>query len=98
MIRGVARDFLMMKPTPRKEKIKIYLTQSFCFSYGSDLTAGMRGLVCAFVECKQQSQGFSRRGRYDVEAQASWHLPGYSPGENQDQDRGMRRLTSVFTV
>ena len=44
---------------------------------GADQTAGM--LVCAFVVRKQQSQGFSRRGPYDIEAQASWPLSGYAP-------------------
>ena len=39
----------------------------------------MRMLVCAFVVCEQQSRGFSHRGPYGVEAQASWPSPG-SPG------------------
>ena len=42
----------------------------------ADQTARMRRLVCAFIVRKQQSQGFSRRGPYGVEAQASWPPPG----------------------
>ena len=43
----------------------------------------MRMLVCAFVVRKQQSQGLSLRGQYDVEAQTSWPLPGYAPAMQQ---------------
>ena len=39
----------------------------------------MRRLVCAFDVRKQQSQGFSRRGPCDVEAQVSGPTPGYAP-------------------
>ena len=53
---------------------------------GADQIAWMRSLVCVFVVCKwvfvvpkQQSQGFSRGGPYDVEAKASWPPPGYVP-------------------
>ena len=46
---------------------------------GVDQTARMRRLVCAFVVHKQQFQGFSRRGPYDDEAQASWPPPAYAP-------------------
>ena len=42
---------------------------------GADQTAQMRRLVCAFVVSKQQSQLFSRRGPYNVEAHASWLRP-----------------------
>ena len=35
-------------------------------------------LVCAFVVREQQSQGFKRRGPYDVEAQASLPPSGYA--------------------
>ena len=52
---------------------------------GAEQTARMHRLVCAFVVCKQQSQDFSRRGPYDVEAHASWPPPGYMPGV-QEQD------------
>ena len=38
---------------------------------GADKTARRRRLVCTFVVRKQQSQGFSRRGTYDIEAPAS---------------------------
>ena len=34
----------------------------------------MRRLVCRFVVCKQQSQGYRCRGQYDVEAETSWPL------------------------
>ena len=44
---------------------------------GADQTSGM--LVCAFAVRKQQSQSFSRRGPYDIEAQASWPPSGYAP-------------------
>ena len=47
---------------------------------GADQTARMHRLVGAFVVCKQQSKCFSRRGIYDVEAQASWPLSGSVPG------------------
>ena len=47
---------------------------------GADQTARMHRLVCAFVVCKQQSQGVSHGGPYDVEAHASWPPPGYAPG------------------
>ena len=43
-------------------------------------TFQMHMLDCAFVVGKQQSQGFSRRGPYDVESQASWPPSGYTPG------------------
>ena len=38
----------------------------------------MRRLICAFVVRKQQSQGFTHWGLYNVEAQASWPPPGYA--------------------
>ena len=39
---------------------------------GADQTARMRRLVCAFIVRKEQSQGFSCPGPYDVEVPASW--------------------------
>ena len=39
----------------------------------------MHMLIWAIVVCKPQSQGFSHRGPYDIEAQASWPPPGYVP-------------------
>ena len=44
---------------------------------GVNQTTRMHRLVCAFVVSKQQSQGFSHQGPYDVEAQASWPPPAY---------------------
>ena len=56
-----------------------YFTFQIANNKGADQTDRMRSLVCAFVVCKQPSQGFSRRGPYDIEAQASWPPPGYAP-------------------
>ena len=49
-----------------------YFTFQIVNNKGTDQTACMRRLVCTFVLRKQQSQGFSCRGPYDVEAKASW--------------------------
>ena len=46
-----------------------YFTFQIANNKGSDQPARMRRLVCAFVVPKQQSQGFSHWGPYDVEAQ-----------------------------
>ena len=46
---------------------------------GADQTAQVRRLLCAFVVRKLQSQGFSRRGPYDIEAKASWPPSKYAP-------------------
>ena len=56
-----------------------YFTFQIANNKSADQTAQMGRLVCAFVVRKQQSQGFSHRGPYDVEAQASWPLSGYVP-------------------
>ena len=61
-------------------RIKSYFTFQIVNNKGADQTARMRRLVCAYVIRKQQSQDFSRRGSYDVEAQASCPPPGYAPG------------------
>ena len=50
-----------------------YFTFQIANNKGADQTARMRRLVCTFVVRK------SHRGPYDVEAQASWPLPGYEP-------------------
>ena len=57
----------------------MYFTFQVVNNKGADQTAWMRRLVCAFVVRKQQNQGFSRRGPYDVEPKASWPPPGYAP-------------------
>ena len=61
----------MLEPI-KKWRIKIYMTYftvHIVNNKRADQTARMRRLVCAFVVHKQQSQGFSRRGPYDAEAQ-----------------------------
>ena len=59
------------------ENLEIFTFQ-IANNKGADQTARMRRLVCAFVVQKQQSQGSSRRGLYDVEAQDFWPPPGYA--------------------
>ena len=76
--RAVANDFIMLKPT--KKKISDLVTFQIANNKGADQTSWMRRLVYAFVVHKQQSQDFSCRGQYVVEAQASWPPPGYAPG------------------
>ena len=56
-----------------------YFTFQIANNKGADLAARMRRLVCTLVVRKQQSQGVSHQGPYDVEAQASWPPPGYAP-------------------
>ena len=72
----------MLKPT-KNGKIRDICPSYFTFhivnNKGDDQTAWMCRMVCAFVIRKQQCWGFSRQGIYDVEAQASWPLPGYMP-------------------
>ena len=53
------------------ENLEIFTFQK-ANNKGADQTARMRRLVCAFVVCNRQSQGFSRLGPYDFEAQAFW--------------------------
>ena len=55
-----------------------------------DQTVRMDRLACAFVGAfvvcnKQQSQGLSHQGPFDIEAlsEASWPLPEYGPGPDQ---------------
>ena len=72
--RGEARGFIMLKPTLR-DIWPTYFTFQMANNKGADQTEWMRRLICAFVVHKQQSQGFSRRGPYDVEAQAFWPPP-----------------------
>ena len=60
-----------------------YFTFQKTNNKGTDYTARMRRLVCTFVVRKQQSQGFSPRGPYDVEAPASWPPPGYAPDSDE---------------
>ena len=61
-----------------------YFTFQIANNKGADQTARMHMLVCAFVVHKQQRQGFSHRGQYDVEANASWPPPGYAPDKLQN--------------
>ena len=56
-----------------------YFTFQISNNKGADQTARMRRLVRAFVVRKLQSQGFLRRGPYDVEAHASWPPSCYVP-------------------
>ena len=56
--RGVARGFIMLKPTKTFEELLLYFSDSK--NKGADQTASMSRLVCAFFVCKQQSKGFSR--------------------------------------
>ena len=73
----------MLKPTKNGElRYYMYHTFQIANNKGADQTARMRRLVCAFVVRQQKSQGFLRRGPYDVEALASWPPPGYAPGLN----------------
>ena len=74
--RAVARDFIMLKPT--KNENEEISTLHIANTKGADQSARMRRLVCALIVRKQQSQGFSRRGQYDVEARASCPPPGYA--------------------
>ena len=73
----------MLKPT-NKMRVKRYLTYIVTLLFqiannkGAVQTAQMDRLVCAFVVRQHQSHGFSRRGPYDVEAQASWPPPAYA--------------------
>ena len=64
----------MLKPTI-KLRIQVTLLFQIANNKGADQTARMHRLFCAFVVRKEQSQGFSHRGPYDVEAQASWPPP-----------------------
>ena len=75
---GRARVIIMLKPT-KMEKYGYFAFQ-IANNKGADQTARMRRLVCAFVVRKQQSQGFSYRGPYEVEAQPSWPAPGCASG------------------
>ena len=72
MARGVAKGFIMLKPT------KNYTFQ-IANNKGADQTARMRRLVYASFVRKQQSQGFSHPDPYDVEAEASWPPISYAP-------------------
>ena len=47
-VRGVARDFIMLKPT-KKWRIKSWFTFQIANNKGADQTVWMRRLVCAFV-------------------------------------------------
>ena len=71
----------MLKPTTKTEKNKIFALLTLLFRWRMTKALISR-LVCAFVVCRQQSQGFSHRGSYDVEVQASWPPPGYAPEPN----------------
>ena len=66
----------MLKPTKKRDW---RFTCQIANNKGVDQTAQMRRLIYTFVVHKQQSQDFSRRGSYDVEAQASWPPPGCAP-------------------
>ena len=70
----------MLKPT--KMENYGYFTFQIGSNKGADQTARMRRLVCAFVARKQQSQSFSHRCPYSVEAQAFWPPPGYAPAQD----------------
>ena len=64
----------MLKPTKKWRNKVLYVnlfTVHIVNNKGADQTVRMRRLVCAFVVHKQQYQGFSRHGPYDVKAQAS---------------------------
>ena len=74
----------MLKPTKKHFRelgniLPSYFTFQIANNKGADQTAWMHRLVCAFVVRKQQSQGGSCRGPYDVEAHASWPPPCYAP-------------------
>ena len=45
----------------------MYFTFQIANKKGADQTARMPRLVCTFVVCEEQSQGFSGRDPYDVE-------------------------------
>ena len=51
-----------------------YFTFQIANNKGTDQTGRLH-----LVARKQQSHGFSHRGLFDVEAQASWPPPGYVP-------------------
>ena len=72
-IRGVARDFIMLKSTKKKneELREIYVSDSE--KRGVYQTTRTRRLVCTFVVRKQQNQGSSRRCIY-VTWQLCMHL------------------------
>ena len=82
--RGGAKDFIKLKPTKQNGELRhiwpSYFTFRIANNKGADQTARMRRLVCAFVVCKQQSQGVLHRGPCDVQAHVSWPPPGYTPG------------------